>query len=347
MQLHRVTGKRSDRLLLELQDEVAEKLQYENADELMSSVANAARIITWAGDGVARRIERIRQSTPVRKSLNKLRNVEVSPQFDLDRGRLGLTQEADTADPFLPLRAAVLASKFDAYLERVSLEKLAESETEIPQIWPEEARLLLTELLMSGNKAVSIIEDLDQYGLFSRLIPEWESCRSKPQRNAYHMFTVDRHLLETVSVAADLTNSVDRPDLLVLGSLLHDIGKGYPGDHTEVGMGLVGNIAIRMGYENNDVELLVGMVEHHLLLPDVATRRDLDDDGTIKSVATSVFAGATGLGGSFVTSKGFFSSFFSSTSSAMFSTSFNLSSILLILKPFVIMYRYQFPHHNF
>ena len=288
VELHRVTGKRSDRLLLELQDEVAEKLQYENADELMSSVANAARIITWAGDGVARRIERIRQSTPVRKSLNKLRNVEISPQFDLDRGRLGLTQEADTADPFLPLRAAVLASKFDAYLERVSLEKLAESETEIPQIWPEEARLLLTELLMSGNKAVSIIEDLDQYGLFSRLIPEWESCRSKPQRNAYHMFTVDRHLLETVSVAADLTNSVDRPDLLVLGALLHDIGKGYPGDHTEVGMGLVGNIAIRMGYENNDVELLVGMVEHHLLLPDVATRRDLDDDGTIKSVATSV-----------------------------------------------------------
>ena len=131
-------------------------------------------------------------------------------------------------------------------------------------------------------------EDLDQYGLFARLIPEWESCRSKPQRNAYHMFTVDRHLLETVSVAAGLTESVARPDLLVLGALLHDIGKGYPGDHTEVGMELVQSITERMGYENKDVELLVGMVEHHLLLPDVATRRDLDDDGTIKSVARAV-----------------------------------------------------------
>ena len=288
VELHRVTGKRSDRLLLELQDEVAEQLKYKNADELMGAVANAARVITWTGDGAARRIERIRQSRPIRKSLGKLRNTEIAPGLDLDTGRLGLTQKADTTDPFLPLRAAVTATKCGAYLERASLEKLAESKSEIPQIWPEEARELFIELLMSGPDAVPIIEDLDQYGLFSHLIPEWESCRSKPQRNAYHMFTVDRHLLETVSIAAGLTATVDRPDLLVLGALLHDIGKGYSGDHTEIGMNLVESIAKRMGYENNDVELLVGMIEHHLLLPDVATRRDLDDDGTIKSVASAV-----------------------------------------------------------
>ena len=288
VELHRVTGKRSDRLLLELQDEVAEQLKYENADELMGAVANAARVITWTGDGAARRIERIRQSRPIRKSLSRLRNRGIASDLDLDTGRLGLTQKADMTDPFLPLRAAVVATKCGAYLERASLEKLAESKTEMPQIWPEEARELLIELLMSGPDAVPIIEDLDQYGLFAHLIPEWESCRSKPQRNAYHRFTVDRHLLETVSVAAGLTRTVVRPDLLVLGALLHDIGKGYPGDHTEVGVELVESIAKRMGYENNDVELLVGMVEHHLLLPDVATRRDLDDDGTIKSVASAV-----------------------------------------------------------
>ena len=288
VELHRVTGKRSDRLLLELQDEVAEQLKYKNADELMGAVANAARVITWTGDGAARRIERIRQSRPIRKSLSKLRNRGIAPDLDLDTGRLGLTQKADMTDPFLPLRAAVTATKCGAYFERVSLEKLAESKTEIPQTWPEEARELLIELLMSGPDAVPIIEDLDQYGLFAHLIPEWESCRSKPQRNAYHRFTVDRHLLETVSIAAGLTETVSKPDLLVLGALLHDIGKGYPGDHTEVGMELVENIAKRMGYENNDGELLVGMIEHHLLLPDVATRRDLDDDGTIKSVASVV-----------------------------------------------------------
>ena len=268
VELHRLTGKRSDRLLLELQDDVAEQLEYEDADELMGAVANAARVITWTGDGAARRIERIKQSSPIRKSLSRLRNIEIASDLDLDRGRLGLTQKADTTDPFLPLRAAVSATKCGAYLERASLEKLAENKTEMPKKWPKEARELFIELLMSGPEAVSIIEDLDQYGLFARLIPEWESCRSKPQRNAYHMFTVDRHLLETVSVAAGLTESVARPDLLVLGALLHDIGKGYPGDHTEVGMELVQSITERMGYENKDVELLVGMVEHHLLLPD-------------------------------------------------------------------------------
>ena len=80
--------------------------------------------------------------------------------------------------------------------------------------------------------------------LFVRILPEWAPPnRSRPQRNAYHQFTVDRHLCEAAALAADLVDRVDRPDLLVLGALLHDIGKGYPGDHTEVGMELVADIA--------------------------------------------------------------------------------------------------------
>ena len=72
--------------------------------------------------------------------------------------------------------------------------------------------------------------------------------RSKPQRNAYHRFTVDRHLIETAANAAVLVARTDRPDLLVLGALLHDIGKGYPGDHTDVGIELLDTIGPRMGY---------------------------------------------------------------------------------------------------
>ncbi len=68
-----------------------------------------------------------------------------------------------------------------------------------------------------------------------------------------------------------------RHDLLVIGALLHDIGKGYPGDHTEVGIELMGRIGPRMGFPPDDVAALAGMVRHHLLLPDVATRRDLLD----------------------------------------------------------------------
>ena len=68
-------------------------------------------------------------------------------------------------------------------------------------------------------------------------------------------------------------------------ALLHDLGKGYPGDHTVVGVDLVERIGHRMGLAPEDVEVLQALVRHHLLLPDVATRRDLSDDATITGVA--------------------------------------------------------------
>ena len=74
----------------------------------------------------------------------------------------------------------------------------------------------------------------------------------------------------------------------MVGTWLHDIGKGFPGDHTVVGMEIVADIGARMGFAADDVDLLVAMVEHHLLLPDVATRRDLDDPEVINGVAEAV-----------------------------------------------------------
>src|SRR5262249_33936513 len=106
--------------------------------------------------------------------------------------------------------------------------------------------------------------------------------------NAYHQFTVDRHLLEATANAADLAGRVKRPDLLIVAALLHDIGKGYPGDHTEAGVKLAPTIVARMGFSEADVATIVSLIEHHLLLPDVATRRDLDDPTTIERVAAAV-----------------------------------------------------------
>jgi [protein-PII] uridylyltransferase len=108
--------------------------------------------------------------------------------------------------------------------------------------------------------------------------------RSKPQRNAYHRFTVDRHLWEAAAQAAQLAGRVSRPDLLVLAGLLHDIGKGEPGDHVANGVRMVGDIAARMGLDDHDAGVLVLLCRHHLLLPDVATRRDIDDSATIDLV---------------------------------------------------------------
>ena len=132
-----------------------------------------------------------------------------------------------------------------------------------------------------------MLEALDQAGLLVPLLPEWERVRSLPQRNSLHRFTVDRHSTEAAAAAAALTRRVARPDLLLLAALLHDIGKGRPEDHSERGRpARRPRPAPRLGLDAADVAVLVALVRHHLLLPDVATRRDLDDPATARASPT-------------------------------------------------------------
>jgi [protein-PII] uridylyltransferase len=134
-----------------------------------------------------------------------------------------------------------------------------------------------------------VFEALDDAGLLVRLIPEWESVRCRAQHNPVHRFTVDRHLLETAAEAVAADGGMSRPDLLLVGALLHDIGKGHPrGDHSVVGAVLSRQIVERMGYPAADADLVVALVRHHLLLPDTATRRDPDDPRTIGIVTDAV-----------------------------------------------------------
>jgi [protein-PII] uridylyltransferase len=285
VELHRRSGRRSDVLLLQEQDSIAGTLGLRDADVLMKGIASSARAIAWTSDVVWHRVRATRR----RSRLSRDRTREVSPGVVLEDRTIRLAAGAPAgADPALVLRVALAAATHRAYIDRDTLERLATEAPPMPEPWPDDARWLFTDLLMVGHAAIPVIEALDQLGLFHRLIPEWEPSRSRPQRNAYHRFTVDRHLCEAAAEAAALVERVDRPDLLVVGALLHDIGKGYPGDHTDIGIQLVDRIATRMGYGDEEVVALVSMVRHHLLLPDVATRRDLDDDGTIRSVAAHV-----------------------------------------------------------
>ena len=139
-------------------------------------------------------------------------------------------------------------------------------------------------MLAAGPTAVSTIEALDRTGLWGRLFPEWGAVRDLPPRDVVHIWTVDRHLVETVSRASAFTTRVARPDLLVLGALCHDIGKGRGGDHSVIGAELATQIGTRLGLWPSDVETLSAIVRHHLLLPDTATRKDLQDPATIAGV---------------------------------------------------------------
>ena len=286
VELHRRTGRPGNVLLMQEQDGVAQAVNEPNADALMARVAEAGRTIGWTSDDAWRRIRSSLQG-PVGRSGG--RPHPLGRGIVLVDGEVVLSADADAAeDPCLPLRAAAAAAARGTVIERRSLERLAERAPPLPSPWPDEARSLFAALLGAGRPAVPVIEALDQRGLWVRVLPEWAPVRSRPQRNAYHRFTVDRHLLEAAANAAALQHRVERPDLLVVGALFHDLGKGRPGDHTEVGMVLVADIAGRMGFPEADAAELVAMVEHHLLLPDVATRRDLDEPRTIEMVAEAV-----------------------------------------------------------
>ena len=190
-------------------------------------------------------------------------------------------------DPVLVLRVAAAAAQVGLPIAPRALARLAECPP-LPVPWPSDARNALLALLGAGASAIAVWEALDQEGLLATLIPDWERVRNRPQRNPLHRFTVDRHLVECAANAAALARDVSRPDLLLLAALLHDIGKGWPGDHSVSGEVVARDVCKRVGLSEADVELVAEAVRHHLLLPVVATRRDLDDPMTVQHVATTV-----------------------------------------------------------
>jgi [protein-PII] uridylyltransferase len=213
--------------------------------------------------------------------------VRLSPDVQLVDGELRLGAAA-ASEPGAALRAAATAADHAAALDRETLDRLAAAPSVLPEPWTEETRADFVALLRSGRPAIAVIEALDHHGIWTRIVPEWADVRARPQRNAYHRFTVDRHLLEAAANAARLAHRVERPDLLVTAALLHDLGKRGEGDHTDVGVVLAERITSRMGWSPTEAETIVALVRHHLLLADVATRRDLEDAATIERVVDAI-----------------------------------------------------------
>jgi [protein-PII] uridylyltransferase len=286
VELHRLAGRPGDVLWLQEQDGVASRLGYRDADALMAAVAQAARTISWTSDEAWRRVA---STVHGPRGREYGRDHPVASGVVLRDGEVHLDASSDpAADPTLVLRVAAAAARHHTVIERGSLVRLARDTPLFPAPWPPGAVDDFVSLLLAGRAALPVFEALDHYDVISRILPEWAHVRSRPQRNAYHRFTIDRHLLEAAANAAAHADEVARPDLLVLGALLHDIGKGRKGDHTAEGIALVEQIGPRLGLDADDVAVLVQMVRHHLLLPDIATRRDITDVATTAAVAAAV-----------------------------------------------------------
>ncbi|MEV6337954.1 [protein-PII] uridylyltransferase [Nocardia vinacea] len=288
-ELHRVAGRARDQLRAQDADEIGAALRIGDRFDLARTLSDSARTVSYSVDvGL-----RTAANALPRRGLARLRRMPVRRPLDEGvvehAGEVVLARDArPQRDPGLILRVAAASAQTGLPMSATTLNRLSEDAPELREPWPKDALNDLLILLGAGRGVIDAVEALDRTGLWGRLLPEWGAVRDLPPRDALHTWTVDRHLMETVAYASALSTRVARPDLLMLGALLHDIGKGRVGDHSVVGAELATHIGRRLGLWPSDVRTLSAIVRHHLLLPDTATRRDLADPDTVQLVVDAL-----------------------------------------------------------
>jgi [protein-PII] uridylyltransferase len=279
--LHLETGRGTDRLIGELQPGIAEAMGFADeprliaVDGLMRAVFEHARVVDAIVDEVV--IHGRRAGGPASTT------IEVAGVAE------ALALVAGAAEAARPLSAAEL----DA-VESVDVTDTTG--------WDAAIRDAFLRILRGGPGASGALEALDRIGLLERLIPEWRDVRCRPQRDPYHRFTVDVHLLRAFAAMSSSLADPDQTDPAeavaaaqlqerdgaLLGALLHDVGKTGEGGHVPIGERVAVTILERMGVPPATAELAQFLVAEHLLLPDTATRRDLTDDDLILDAASRI-----------------------------------------------------------
>ena len=292
--LHVTSGLGIDRLVAGEVDDVARLMGIASADDLRREISLAARRIGHALDLTSRAA---RQAvTPTRRVLSFVRR-ERRPVYEqvgggliVHSGEVGLDKDTDPAEPLLGLRAGALAAQRGLVLSPVTADNLGSSAPSLPTPWSEEARDLFSRLLSTGQALVPVWESLELAGVIVRWIPVWAGISAQPQHNPVHRHTVDRHSVQCVAEVHPQLTQVERPDLLLLACLLHDIGKipGAGADHAAVGAPIAAGFAASMGLDAPDVALVERLVRHHLTLAELATRRDHADPKTMAALVEAV-----------------------------------------------------------
>ena len=278
--VHLVTGRRTDRLVTDSQPEVAAGFGF--LDEPRSP----------AHDGLMRAL------------FEHARDVEHAVGSALDRAAAGEGGFAADVAPGAagPLTALAGIAELGQAPPAALLDAVAAAGVPEPVAWDADVREAFLRLLRAGTAGARMLDALDRLGLLVRYLPCWAAVRCRPQRDPYHRYTVDAHLTAAAAAMASLLGgpdggdpihgeavaSVGRPDALLVGALLHDVGKVGGGNHVPIGADIASSQIASMGLEPEDAGLAAFMVAEHLLLPDTATRRDLTEENLILDVAAKV-----------------------------------------------------------
>lgn len=150
-------------------------------------------------------------------------------------------------------------------------------------------------ILLTPAPTFNVLKEMLSTGFLVRFIPEFKLIFNRIQYDEYHLYPVDKHLLRTVQIiknftadndatdplCVDLYKALKRKKLLLWAALLHDIGKGdQAGDHSKGGAKIAGKILSKKGFELKDIETVSFLIERHLFLIKIATRRDIHDEET-------------------------------------------------------------------
>ena len=274
------TGKRVERLPIDLQPAVASAMGFSDEprliaqDGLMRAVFEHARAVHWiAGNVLSRASEEASMPTD-----------DPVPFASLDVALEELASVAEAGDGLGP-----------RLLDSIEVTPMPDAIE-----WTGLIREAFMRILRAGEAGVAALDALDRLGVLSRLVPAWADVRCRPQRDPYHRYTVDTHLTRALAEMSRLleVGATDDPvvaaalghdrDGLLLGALLHDIGKTGEGGHVAVGKRVASETLDQMGVVGPARELASFMVAEHLLLPDTATRRDLTDENLILDVAARI-----------------------------------------------------------
>lgn len=292
-----------DLLRLDLQEAVAARLGYvDGADDrdtrahrLLSAHFLAARTI----DHVHRRAWTLLEADAMKGRRFRRPTEQVVDGFELHDGVLRVPDDQfDLEDAGFAMRLFAVLVEHEAVLDRVTAAKLrrrVEARNGEPVPWTGSARERFLRTLWRGAQTLPALAELDDVGLLVALLPEWAPARGRAQRNPFHRFSLDRHSWHAAAELAELVRRerwatvtlerVDDREALMLGTLLHDLGKAYGEPHSESGVAPASSVLQRMGVGEATVHRVARLIRLHLLLPDAATKRDLADPDLSRQVA--------------------------------------------------------------
>lgn len=306
--LHIVTGRAEERLTFDLQPVVGARMGY-TRHGLQDGVERFMKHFFLTVRDVAR-FTRILEPAIERAALGPPAVVPASDKalteagFALADGKIIAAPGHDfTIDPVLMLRIFRMARDRGLEIHPLAFRAIVRHARHVARLrgQPEASAEFLD--ILSGRDPATWLRMLNEAGLISRMLPDWQRIVGLMQFDTYHVFTVDEHTIETVGVlaalergelaevapvASELIGQLQSRRALYVAMLLHDIAKGRGGDHSEIGAQLAQTICPQLGLTPEETETVSWLVLHHLLISQTAFKRDIEDPKTILDIAEVV-----------------------------------------------------------